>query len=111
MPLKAINYDNTYFYKLCCNDVNIKEIYIGRTTNFTRRNQEHKYNCNTENSQDYQKYAYQYIRNNGGWGNWSMVLIDMMKCDGRLEADKIERGYIEQFQAMLNKTIPTRTSK
>jgi hypothetical protein len=111
MPLKAINYDNTHFYKICCNDVNINEIYIGRTTNFTKRKQKHKYSCNNENDKEHHKYAYQFIRNNGGWINWSMVLIDTMKCDGNLEADKIEREYIEKFKAMLNKNIPTRTSK
>ena len=48
MAPKAINYENTHFYKLCCKDLNIKECYIGHTTDFIRRKAGHKYNCNNE---------------------------------------------------------------
>ena len=32
MPKQAINYNNTHFYKLCCKDLDITDIYVGATT-------------------------------------------------------------------------------
>ena len=37
MPKLPINYDKTHFYKLCCRDPTITDIYVGHTTDFTRR--------------------------------------------------------------------------
>jgi hypothetical protein len=38
-----------------------------------------------------------------------MVLIDRISCSDRLEAEKIERQYIETLKGTLNMRIPTRT--
>ena len=48
MPKLAINYNNTHFYKLCCKDPTISDIYIGHTTDFTRRKNAHKTSCCNE---------------------------------------------------------------
>jgi len=45
-----VNYEKSTIYKIVCKDVNIKDCYVGSTTNFNRRKQEHKYNCNNVNS-------------------------------------------------------------
>ena len=34
MPKQDIDYSNTIFYKISCKDENIKELYIGHTTNY-----------------------------------------------------------------------------
>ena len=44
-----VNYNKSMIYKICCNDLKIKEIYIGSTTNFTKRKQTHKSYCNNIN--------------------------------------------------------------
>ena len=37
MPKKEINYQNTIIYKIRCKDLNIKDVYVGHTTNFIQR--------------------------------------------------------------------------
>ena len=106
MPKQAINYNNTHFYKICCNDLDITDIYVGPTTDFTRRKSQHQTRCCNENAKDHCTYEYQTIRDNGGWDNWSMVLLETNKCDDALHVKKLERGYIEQLNASLNRQIP-----
>ena len=106
-----MNYNKSMIYKLCCKDINIKEIYIGATTNFTRRKHCHKSACNNENSNKYNYYVYRFIRDNGNWENWSMVLVEEVSCENKNQLHKIEREYIEKLGATLNSSIPNRTGK
>ena len=106
-----VNYNIALIYKLCCKNTEIKDIYIGSTTNFTRRKYEHKSHCNNINSKSHTQYKYQFIRDNGGWDNWDMILIKKVNCNDKLELRKKEREYIEKFNSSLNKSIPTRTKK
>ena len=46
MPKTEIDYSNTIIYKIVCKDQNIKDIYVGHTTNFVQRKHAHKQNCN-----------------------------------------------------------------
>ena len=75
MPKVLINYNNIIIYKLCCKDPLITDIYIGSTTNFTKRKAAHKSNCNNENCKEYKFYVYEFIRDNGNWTNWDMIEI------------------------------------
>ena len=84
MAPRNINYDNTCFYKICCKDTNIKEIYIGQTTDFTRRKYSHGHACYNDKRPDYNMRVYKFIRDNGGWDNWDMILIENCKCENRL---------------------------
>ena len=106
-----INYNKSSIYKICCNDLNIKDIYIGSTTNFTRRKQQHKTRCNNINDKRHNLKLYKCIRDNGGWDNWSMILIENVSCESKLELHKIERDYIEKNNSVLNCQIPSRTKK
>ena len=56
-------------------------------------------------------YVYSFIRENGGWSNWQMVLINTENCKDSIEALKKEREYIEQLKATLNKNTPSRSSE
>jgi len=111
MPTKPIDYSSVCFYKLCCNDPVITDIYIGHTTNFTRRKSEHKSRCNNVTSRDYSIYVYQFIRYHGGFDNWSMIELCTTQCENKRDAERIERQYIEDVGATLNRLIPTRTYK
>jgi hypothetical protein len=110
MPKLPMNYDDTIIYKLCCNDVNITDIYVGHTTNFTKRKSLHKHCCNNDGNENHHLYIYQFIREKGGWDNWSMVEIEKFNCASKNEAEKRERYWIETLQAKLNNQIPTRTA-
>ena len=37
-----LDYSNTIIYKIYCNDKNINDVYVGHTTNFTKRKHQHK---------------------------------------------------------------------
>ena len=111
MPSKTINYENTYFYKIVCNDLTITDCYVGHTTDFRSRKSSHKSRCINENNKSYNLKVYKFIRDNGGWINWSMVLIEQISCDNSLDAHKRERELYEVMKATLNKQIPNQTSQ
>ena len=106
-----VNYNNSVIYKLCCKDVNVKEVYVGSTTNFNRRRQSHKECCYKENRVGYLLPVYCFIRANGDWENWDMVEIEKYSCNDKRELHTRERYWIEQSCSTLNKVIPTRTEK
>ena len=112
MPKKPIDYGKTTFYKIVCNDLNIKDCYVGHTTDFRRRKHQHKRTCYDETDQiHYNIYLYEFIRNNGGWDNFDMVEISTECITSSLEARRKEREYIEQLNATLNKIRPVRTEE
>jgi GIY-YIG catalytic domain len=106
MPKVSIDYSKTIMYKIVCNDLNIENIYVGSTTNFIKRKQSHKNNCNNENSKKYNFKIYQTIRSNGGWINWTMVEIEKYPCNDSNEARSRERFWYEQLDANLNINTP-----
>lgn len=112
MPKTQIDYSKSIIYKLCCKDPEIKDIYIGSTTNFRIRKNGHKTTCNNINSKNYNHRVYKFIRDNGNWENWDMVMIEEYKeCQSKLQLEKKERYYIETLCSTLNMCIPTRTTK
>ena len=70
MPKKEIT--DYVIYKIICNDENIKDCYVGSTSNFKVRKNRHKNDCNNETNNF---KVYETIRNNGGWTNWTMIPI------------------------------------
>lgn len=98
-----------YIYKLCCNDPEITDCYVGSTKNEKVRKNGHKNGCNNSNNKSHNFNVYQFIRENGGWDNWNMVRIEEFKFNVRAELHTRERYWLEQLKATLNKIIPTRT--
>jgi hypothetical protein len=112
MPRLPINYENACIYEIVCKDVNITQRYIGSTTNLIKRRYAHKSDCNNEKSKQYNFYVYQFIRANGSFDNWDVVLIEkVIDCKDKENLHKRERHYIESLKAELNKKIPLRTYK
>ena len=112
MPRLPINYENACIYEIVCKDVNITERYVGSTTNLIKRRGAHKSRCNNENCKHYTQYMYQFIRENGSFENWDVVLIEqVIDCKDKENLHKRERYYIEEKKAELNKRIPLRTDK
>jgi hypothetical protein len=109
MPVNKIDYSKTIIYRIVCKDTNITECYIGSTTDFRSRKQNHKCNCNNETSKRYNLYVYEFIRDNMGWDNWNMVEIEKYNAVDKLDSHKRERYWIEFYKASLNKVIPSRT--
>ena len=64
-----------YIYKICCDDCP-DFVYVGSTVAFRQRKSNHKADCNNENCKKYNNKLYTTIRENGGWDNWRMVIIE-----------------------------------
>ena len=111
MPRKQINYSKAVIYKLCCKDVNVTDIYVGCTTDFTVRKNAHKTCCNNAKGKHYHLHVYQYIRSNGGWDAWEMIAVEQLECNNSLELRTRERYYVDTLHATLNKQLPARTGK
>jgi len=105
MPKKEIN--NYVFYKIYCNDENIKNCYVGMTTNFYNRKSTHKSNINN----NYDIKVYNFIRENGGWENWSMIVIVEQNNLSHAQAQEIELNYIKELNADLNTNINTNVDR
>ena len=104
------DYSKAIVYKLCCKDIQITDIYIGSTCNFSRRKCAHKHDCNNEKYQTFNLKVYQFIRQNGGFENWDMIQIEAYpECTTKRELEQYERFHIEQLRPLLNCNIPTRT--
>jgi hypothetical protein len=111
MPKKSIDFSKTMTYKIVSNDLNIRDCYVGSTTEFTKRKYNHKSICTNINSKHYNLKVYQFIRDNGNWVNWSMILIEMYPCVNHLECLQRERYWCEHLNATLNSAVPSRTKK
>ena len=111
MPQNNIDYSKTLIYKIVCKDVNINDLYVGRTTDFKTRKGQHHSKCNNPNQLIYNAKIYTTIRENGGWENWDMVEIEKYPCNDGNEAKARERYWFEQLAAKLNTTYPDRRKK
>ena len=90
------------FYIIKCNDVEKTEIYVGSTFNFVKRKTRHRSNCINPNMKHHNIKVYVYIRENGGWDNFTMTMLDRKVCIDMLEARKYEQTLITQYKANLN---------
>jgi hypothetical protein len=111
MPRLQIDYQRCVIYKIVSNDVSITDSYVGHTTDMVRRKANHKSDCNNEDSKSYNYKVYTFIRENGGWLNWSMIEIEKFPCLDTHEACKRERYWFEILKATLNSCVPSRTAQ
>jgi len=105
------DYSKCLIYKLCCKDLNVKEIYVGSTCNFTRRKGEHKSYCHNDKDRHYHLKVYKFIRDNGGFQNWDMILVEEYPCENKQQKLQRERYWYEELKASLNYDYPARIKK
>lgn len=104
------NYNNSVIYKLLKkDDFDNLNIYIGSSCNFRNRKCRHKFNTNSEKSKNYYMDLYTYIRNNGGFDEWTMIQIENFKCNTKKELEARERYWVELLKPKLNSRVPNRT--
>jgi hypothetical protein len=84
------------FYKIVSEDCP-DYIYIGSTKAFRSRKYQHKNNCNNINQKSYNFKLYQKIRENGGWDNWKMIIIDegndLTFTQARIKEEELRLNY------------------
>jgi hypothetical protein len=91
------DYSKTQIYRFICNDLSIKDNYIGSTTNWTKRKQHHKISCNNLNDNKSHLTIYKIMRENGGFENWNMILIEDYPCENKRQAEQREQYWKEFY--------------
>jgi hypothetical protein len=101
MPKTNVNYENTIIYKIE-HLVNKELVYVGSTTNFTKRKCQHKNNCINPNYKKYNYKVYKMIRDNGGWESFQMLEIKKFPCKDKREAEAEEERCRIEMRANMN---------
>ena len=98
-------YKNFVIYKIYpINDET--NIYIGSTTNFSRRKSQHKKNTTNKRIKRYYTPLYQFIRALGGFDNFKMEILEKYPCNNKQEGLTKERELIELYGANINVNKP-----
>ena len=95
MPIKYT------IYKITDNN-NAEQFYIGSTKCFSRRKSHHKKNVTNKVGKRYWTKLYVYIRNNGGWDNFTMEAIQITEYETKKEALNEEQKFIDNLKPSLN---------
>jgi len=106
MPKIEIDYSNTIIYKITCKSPDSKDVYVGHTTNFVQRKHGHKQSCINAKAANYECKLYKTIRDNGGWNNWLMEIVNFYNCANHYEARVKEQEYFLSLNATLNSIEP-----
>lgn len=101
---ESINIDKIYImYKIQPLNHELNFSYIGHTSMFNIRKNQHKKNTtNTKDHKHYNLKIYQTIRDNGGWDAWEMIEIEKYKCSTKLEARMREQQLMVEHNTNLN---------
>jgi len=107
MPKKATDYSKIVIYKIQHQD---KEdlLYVGSTTDFTKRKSQHKRTSTNSTYRDYNEKKYKMIRDNGGWCAFNMVQVKAFPCNNKQEAHAEEDRIMREMKARMK---DRRTSK
>ena len=61
MPRTKVDSPSTMFCKIVCKDLDIKDLYVGHTTDFKTRKNCHKRVCNNPNDKNHNLPIYKFI--------------------------------------------------
>ena len=105
MPIKPIDYSKSVIYKIqSIHDDNL--LYIGSTTDFTRRKSEHKSRHKTKKAK-----VYEMIRGNGGWDCFNIIVVKEFPCENKQELLIEEDNMMREMKSILNMRRPHRTNE
>ena len=97
-------------YKICCDEVP-EYVYVGSTRNIRVRKAQHKQGCNNENNKRYHRKIYKFIRENGNWDAWRMVVIEELGEVTKTQAHIKEEEYRVKLNGNLNTLKAYRTEE
>tara|TARA_E500000318_G_scaffold83037_2_gene78586 strand:- start:23 stop:643 length:621 start_codon:yes stop_codon:yes gene_type:complete len=100
-------YSQIFIYKIYCKDPTITHFYIGSTCNLYQRTALHK----SKLKQGCNYKLYDFMRNNGGWDNWDIAVIETRNNQTHTEKLNLEKYYFNTFNPLLNSHKCGRTHK
>ena len=90
-------------YMIECKDPAIKQFYIGSTMlSYSIRRDLHKSTCTHPNQRGFNSKKYIFIRNNGGWENWNVNVIEYINVKEDYEIRLYEQLWIDTLFPDLN---------
>ena len=101
MPRTNINYDNGVIYKIHHQDQE-ELLYVGSTTDFIRRKNEHKSRCNNIRNSEYNMKLYKMIRENGGWDSFNIIILKEYPCSNKIELLLEEDKCMRELKSNMN---------
>jgi len=101
MPKTAMDYSKCCIYKIEHFENN-NLVYVGHTTNFSKRKGSHKSICKNENNKNYNLKVYQMIRDNGGFDRFKMIEVEKYPCKDKREAERREYEVMKELKANMN---------
>ena len=107
MPKNPIDYANGLQYKIVCKDPAITDCYNGSTCSLKDRKSEHKKRCNNPNYKHYNLKVYRFIREHGGWDNWTFIQLELYPCNSKPELVLREQYWFDILKPTLNSYSPT----
>ena len=95
------SYEKTVIYKI--QHIEKSELlYVGCTTNFNARKNQHRSRCLNPKDKEHNVYKYKMIRDNGGWDAFVMKPVKIVNCNSKLEAEIEEEKVRVELKATLN---------
>ena len=91
-----------YFIYKIIDTNNEEQFYIGSTNCISSRKSQHKKNVKNRVSKKYWFKLYQYIRANGGWESFNVIIIETGECEDKLFIKQKEQEYINIHKPTLN---------
>ena len=101
MPKTIINYNKSVIYKIQHHE-KLDLVYVGSTTDFTRRKAEHKRRCTNSYDRNHNTKLYKIIRDNGGWDAFKMIIIKVYPCLTKTELLIEEDKMMMELKTSLN---------
>jgi len=95
---KEKDYSKSVIYKISCKDMCVSYMYIGSTSNLYNRKALHKSDYYNVLSPRHKLPIYEFIRNNGDWNNFVIVIIEELCCETKRDLDKREQYWKEIYQ-------------
>jgi len=95
------DYSKTVIYKIQHRE-KPELLYVGCTTNFNARKNQHRSRCNNVADKEHDHYKYIMIRENGGFDAFDMTPVKQISCQTKLEAMIEEERTRQELKANLN---------
>ena len=95
------NFTKSIIYHI--RDMESKEVvYVGSTTNFSKRKGKHKYRCNDKEGKEFTSPIYCHIRDNGGFNCFEVIPIKSLKLRNKTELLIAEQEEIDKHRTLVN---------